>query len=342
MSYIARLASRSAGPASAVAATGGGTGTPVVPTLRSDSPIAAFDQRFNLPGFGALTADAPVGALDGGDDIPIEEDAGTFDLEVGAPSLSTSATPMGIPSVTVASSPRSAAESASERSVTHHVIRERSIVERGSSVSPGHTSVALEQPRVSVGDAKSALVPTFATPESPRVASAPVPATVVPPVPVGAPLVAPEASSSDLEQAPLAVSSLPSNATALAPTPRGTRTTITTAPAGTAAPADFASALQGALSRVEAWMRREPRAPANESGFASPASPGHAENASAFGPIPISDAPPRLNIGRIDVEVVGPPMTPPPARSAVQVVAVAAAAPRPDNLGRFGFGARQR
>jgi hypothetical protein len=254
-----------------------------------------------------------LSALDGGDDIPIEEDANTFESELGAPSLSApAAVPTGVPSVPLASFPGNAAETASDRSVASRIIRERSVVERTSPVSPVHAS----------------------TP--------PTPAMVVPPVPVGSPFAPPEASSSDPEQASPHASASPATALAPAPKGNGTRTTITTAAAGTGAPADFASALQGALSRVEAWMRREPRAPHNESGVASSASPGHAAGASAFAPAPLSDAPPRLSIGRIDVEVVSPPMAPPPIRSVTQVVAVAAAAPRPDNLGRFGFGMRQR
>ena len=50
MSYIARLASRSAVPS----ASGTSSSAGVVPAVASGSPIAAFDQRYHLPGFAEL------------------------------------------------------------------------------------------------------------------------------------------------------------------------------------------------------------------------------------------------------------------------------------------------
>ncbi len=335
MSYLARLAARSV--PGALPST-----SHAVPAMRSGSPVAAVDQRFNLSGFaGSAHASSTPSVDDAGElsDVDSEQFESVAEPARAAPAPSVTPSHHAADRVEVArfaAAPAApgAAQPAMSRASSAEAPRAPS--EQSASaprVTPTGVTTHADVPRSPTGsEPRSPMSVPPAMPAAPRTES--VARAQVADSPTAAR--SPSTPSGIRAEGPVSAPVLPSPSASPSPAP---------SPQPLAQNTAFPATLRDALAKVEAWMRADATPPASP----EPAAPVRAQAsplafapqaASAFSP----PAPPRLNIGHIEVEVIAPSRQEPPRaqRRPAPVVVAARSSSFDSPFGKHTFGLRQR
>ncbi len=292
------------------AATPGGAPR-LTPSRGRDSPLARLDQRLNMPSFAAIADSVHIGGVPPSavDDAPTEAEA-------------PSGAPPPVPAGVVAPAPSIGARPLGPGQVI------RSSGTRDAAPSPGPFRAAPSTQVVS---------PPASRPDR---GGSPAAEEAQPPEPVAPARRSEEPVRADRADAP--------------PPVRSRATAENHEPANPLTPE-----VRSAFERLDAWLRSEPGARRTKGESAAvrsevdtakvPASRERAARATArplTAPRPRAPEPPRLTIGRIEVEVVAPrpaPTQPPaPREPRAARTAPGAAAPAATNLGILTFGLRQR
>jgi hypothetical protein len=340
VSYFALLAARAAAPA--------GLPQPA-PAMASSSPLTRLDQRLNLSSFveiarPALWSEPAVsdGTLEtavshAGSPAPVASFASVTRAPAGPNAFEAAHDPAPNPGVLAqqtAAAAENVAPSTWHRVLSHEVPSPRVEV-RAAGPAFGGEHASDGAPTTPVGEHRE-LAHRVAGADPTRAAllqsaaefrARAETAGVSPPV---AALTRPELSGSEARsERPLESGATPGEPHAPS-TANGER---------------FPPSVRNALARIEAWMLEPPAAPPREPAvLAAPAARGAPAAPPRVAPQPATREPalpPRLSIGRIEIEVVPPaaaaPPQPWPAPRASSVPRSEPAAP----LGRLGFGLRQ-
>jgi len=336
VSYFARLAGRAqAAPM-------------ITPVLASSSPLAAFDQRLNQPGFAEL---APVALEAQGVPLAWSDVAGagageppTDPFESSPAAESPLAPARGVAAAELSAAPLGAPL------VSH--------LETISARAPRPSAPFSEgrEPALPLASPISTFARAWARSEAKAVASpAPQPpgagaASAFDATPPGAAFN--EALPSAEQGSTRASVESDRRATRRELEPLGREPEPTAArgtlPASAATDARFPANLRDALAQVEAWMGQganEPRASSSATPRSSPRpAPGSDLSSALAGGTaePMRETAPRLSIGHIQVEVVtSEPAPQAPVWPAPQRAAAAPSASSSRHVGRLGFGVRQ-
>jgi hypothetical protein len=331
MSYLGRVARRAAGS--------GGAGR-LTPAGASGSPLARFDQRLNM-----LGAPAEVGVLPVGVRSPAGEDAGAAGDDIAFVA------------------PPGAGEAPATRGDRSRAVRFEMPPESAphgpaqpASAEPRPVAAAGEAERASRRPPSAASLPSAT---EPRLDPADV-AALPTPRPPRAPA-APDRAGSGATGAPAA--DRPRRRATDAVTPAEAERASAGEPRSGSAPAG--DPIADAFAKLERWLVSPPRQPRRGQGAGDDGDGGGERDgrnpprvAAAGAGAPLGDArqaaaraagelasarpsPPRLRIGRIDVQVVMPPPPSPPVRRPGQGARVVPAAAA-DLPGYLTFGLRQR
>ena len=298
----------------AMRATGPGRSPRLTPSRGSDSPLARLDQRLNLPGFAAIADAFRVG---------------------GAPPGAADPAPIEIEGPVATSSDTS----------IHDIAPGPSVGARAAAPKFAPSSTGMHSPMASRSPGPVSRDEMRGVSASPSDRSGPVAASAAGGAQVSEPFAPAIPSASDRGR--VASAELSPSRAAGVPVEHSDQSSPLTPD------------VRKAFERLDEWLRSKPgprqatteraAARAEADGVKAPAPRERAPRATArpFAlPRPRAPEPPRLTIGRIEVEVVAPrpapTQAPLPRETRAPRTAPAAASPAAPNLGVLTFGLRQR